>query len=272
MSVQSIMKLLKWTFQLTYCEYGGNHYTLDCGPIGLSIVGEVAIIYMEEFQMKVKSDDYPELQEWPWYVDDSVLKCKRNRADVILNHLNEQDPDINFTKEEEKDNQMAVLDLECNVNRKRKKIEFSVHYKPTNTNITLKKQSNHRESTKTGVIKGYADRARTLCDPQYVDAELRNIEEVFIANGYEKKEVRRAMKERQVRPPTEENDKEDETRRGIVSIPNIPTLKNFQPNRKTTQISNDDESVQQNQRPHIKRKNSTRGQKQTRGIPNTMWM
>ena len=218
------MKLLKWTFKLTYCEYGGKHYTLDCGPIGLSIVGEVAIIYMEEFQMKVKSEDYPELKEWPWYVDDSVLKCKRSRADVILNHLNEQDPDINFTKEEEKDNQMAVLDLECNVNRKRKKIEFSVHYKPTNTNITLKKQSNHRESTKKGVIKGYADRARTLCDPQYVDAELRNIEEVFIANGYEKKEVRRAMKERQVRPPTEENDKEEEPRRGIVSIPNIPTL------------------------------------------------
>ena len=52
--------------------------------------------------------------------------------------------------------------------------------------------------------------------------------------------------------------------------PNID--KNFQPNRKTTPISNDDESLQQNQRPHIKRKNSTRGQKQTRGIPNTMWM
>ena len=116
MSVQSIMKLLKWTFKLTYCEYGGNHYTLDCGPIGLSIVGEVAIIYMEEFQMKVKSAESPELQEWPWYVDDSVLKCKRNRSDVILDHLNEQDTAIKFTKEEEKDNKMSLLDLECNVN------------------------------------------------------------------------------------------------------------------------------------------------------------
>ena len=223
MSVQSIMKLLKWTFKLTYCEYGGNHYTLDCGPIGLSIVGEVAIIYMEEFQMKVKSAEYPELQEWPWYVDDSVLKCKRNRSDVILGHLNEQDAAVRFTKEEEKDNKMSVLDLGCNVNRKRKKIEFNVHYKPTNTNITLKKQSNHRESTKKGVIKGYADRARNLCDPQYVDAELQNIEEVFMANGYERKEVRRAMKERRERPRTEE-EKEDETTRGIVSIPNIPSI------------------------------------------------
>ena len=118
MSVQSIMKLLKWTFKLTYCEYGGKHCTLDCGPIGLSIVGEVAIIYMEEFQMKVKSTEYPKLQEWPWYVDDSILKCKRNRSDVILDHLNEQDTAIKFTKEEEKDNKMSVLDLGCNINRK----------------------------------------------------------------------------------------------------------------------------------------------------------
>ena len=53
-SVQSIMKLLKWIFALTYCEYGGEHYVLDCGPIGLSVVKEVAIIYiyMEDFQMR----------------------------------------------------------------------------------------------------------------------------------------------------------------------------------------------------------------------------
>ena len=82
------MKLLRWTFKLTYCEHDNKHHILDCGPIGLSVVGEVAIIYMEEFQMNVKTEEYPELQEWPWYVDDSVLKCKRNRAEVILYHLN----------------------------------------------------------------------------------------------------------------------------------------------------------------------------------------
>ena len=38
-SIKSIMKLLRWIFKLTYCEYNGNHYVLDCGPIGLSVVG-----------------------------------------------------------------------------------------------------------------------------------------------------------------------------------------------------------------------------------------
>ena len=101
MSVQSIMKLLRWTFKLTYCEYGDEHFILDCGPIGLSVVGEVAIIYMEEFQLKAKTEENPELREWPWYVDDSVLKCKRNRAEDILRHLNSQEEEIQFTKEEE---------------------------------------------------------------------------------------------------------------------------------------------------------------------------
>ena len=133
-SVRNIMKLLRWIFSLTYCEYNGKHYNLSCGPIGLSVVGEIAIIYMEEFQMKAQSQEYPELKEWPWYVDDSLLKCKRDRADRILDHLNQQEVGIiKFTKEEEKENRLAVLDLELNINRKRKK-----RYKDTNTNITIK--------------------------------------------------------------------------------------------------------------------------------------
>ena len=217
------MKLLRWIFALTYCEYGGEHYILDCGPIGLSVVGEVAIIYMEEFQMKSKNNEFPELNEWPWYVDDSVLKCKRNRAEQILEHLNRQEPGvIKFTKEEEEENKLAVLDLELNINRKRKKIEFNVHYKKTNTNITIKKQSNHRECTKRGVIKGYSDRAKTLCDQQYVEGELKNIEEVFIENGYTKREIHNAMKERT--PTDGEDETEEERSRGIVSIPNVQTF------------------------------------------------
>ena len=47
-SVTSIMELLKWTFELTYCEDGGSHFVLDSGPIGLGAAGEIAIIYMED--------------------------------------------------------------------------------------------------------------------------------------------------------------------------------------------------------------------------------
>ena len=69
--------------------------------------------------MRAKSESYPELNDWPWYGDDSVLKCKRERAADILNHINSIEPDvIKFTKEEEEDNKLAVLDLEFHANVK----------------------------------------------------------------------------------------------------------------------------------------------------------
>ena len=163
---------------------------LDCGPIGLSVVGEVTIIYMEDFQMRAKTDKHPELNNWLRYVDDSVLKCRRPKSQMILNHLNNIEPEhIKFTMVEEKDNKLAALDLELNVNRKKKKVEFNVYYKETNTNITIKKKSNHTDSTKRGIIKGYSDRAKALCDPEYLEDELTNIKDVFKENGYTEKEI-----------------------------------------------------------------------------------
>ena len=121
------MKLLKWIFSLTYCEYDGRHYELDCGPIGLSVVGEVAIIYMEDFQLRAKHEEFPEINEWPWYVDDSVLKCEMERPKRILDHLNSIEPGvIIFTKEEEENNKLAALDLELNVNRKKLVLLFGL--------------------------------------------------------------------------------------------------------------------------------------------------
>ena len=79
--------------------------------------------------MKAKSDHFLELNDWPWYVDDSVLKCKRERAGQILDHLNNIEPEsIKFIKEEEENNKLPVLDLELNVNRK-KKVEFNKKYR-----------------------------------------------------------------------------------------------------------------------------------------------
>ena len=211
------MKLLRWIFSLTYCEYNGTHYVLDCGPIGLSVVGEVAIIYMEDFQMRAKSERYPELKDWPWYVDDSVLKTER--AQAILDHLNSIEPGvIIFTMEKEENNQLAALDLEFNVNRELKKVEFNVHYKKTNTNIMIKKRSNHKESIKKGIIKGYADRARALCDPAYLNSEMQNIINVFEDNGYSRGEVEDAMKEKE----REDREDEEDSSRGIVVMENIP--------------------------------------------------
>ena len=48
------------------------------------------------------------------------------------------------------------------VNRKIKKLEFTVNQNKIDTNITIKKKSNHRKSAKTGVVTRYAGRAKGL--------------------------------------------------------------------------------------------------------------
>ena len=101
---------------------------------------------IEDFQMKAKSERYAELNDCPWYVDDSVWRSNKDKADDILNHLKRIDPEnIKSTMEKEADNNLSSMDLEMNVNRKTKKVKFSVHYKKTNTNTTIKKRSNNRD-------------------------------------------------------------------------------------------------------------------------------
>ena len=113
-----------------------------------------------------------------------MLGILKSRTEAILAHINSIEPEhIRFTKEEETDGKLPVLDLELTVNRKTKKIEFGVHYKKTHTNITIKKHSNHRETVKKVVIKGYADRAK-ICDKENLEAELQNIVDVLKENGY----------------------------------------------------------------------------------------
>ena len=54
---------------------------------------------------------------------------KRESGIRILDHLNAIEPNvIKFTKEEEENDQLAVLDMQLNVNRKKKKIKFNVQY------------------------------------------------------------------------------------------------------------------------------------------------
>ena len=166
--------------------------------------------------MKVMRTSPIPIISWPWYVDDSTLKCKSHEADQILDHLNSQEPGIIvFTKEEEQQGNLAVLDLKNMVNRRTKKVEFTVNYKTTHTNINVKAKSNHPDNMKRAIMKGFSERARALCDDEYLEDEIKNIEDTFVANGFDRDTVREYMKEQE----TEERTEDEEEIRGIVVVP-----------------------------------------------------
>ncbi len=100
------MELLNWVFSLTYCESQGQHYVLEIGPISLGATGEIAIIYMAEFQIRaMETSPYP-LSQWYWYVDDSEMKCQKDQPDEILKHLNSIKPDVILYSEKKIKRQM----------------------------------------------------------------------------------------------------------------------------------------------------------------------
>ncbi len=70
---------------------------------------------------------------------------------------------------------------------------------------------------KKGIIKGFADRARALCDDQHLGDELQNVEDVFVANGYDRKVVKQYMKKND----RSERETEEQQYRGKIVVPYV---------------------------------------------------
>ena len=97
---------------------------------------------------------------------------------------------------------------------------------------------------------------KALCDPEYLEDELDNIKEVFEENGYDRKEIERAMKEKDKTAEDEEN----EETRGMVVIQNIP---NFTPQYSTkTWIQSRERNRKESEGSDSKSKDPIRRQKQ----------
>ena len=50
-------------------------------------------------------------RSWNRYVDDVFSVIKKSNVESFLEHLNEQDPNIGFTTEEEQNNELPFLDV-----------------------------------------------------------------------------------------------------------------------------------------------------------------
>ncbi len=62
-----------------------------------------------------------------------------------------------------------------------------------NSPLFVRERSNHPLCMKKGIIKGFADKARALFDDQHLGDKLQK-EDVFVANGYDRKVVKQYMK------------------------------------------------------------------------------
>ena len=120
-------------------------------------------------------------------MDDAV---HNNEIDAFHDHLNEQNADIQFTKETEENGKIRFLD--CLVSRDNNELRATVYRKPTHTDRLLDESSYNLTSHKATTSKTLTRRAQLVCDtPDSLRDENKYLERVFIKNNYNADFIRR---------------------------------------------------------------------------------
>ena len=190
-TTEDIMDLLNLCLTSTYFQYNGKHYkqlhgTAMGSPVSV-VVAEIVMQHVEERALATCRQTIP---LWLRYVDDTFTAVHKDEIDDFHDHLNEQNADIQFTKEIEENGKLPFLD--CLVSRDNNELRTTVYRKPTHTDRLLDQSSYNPTSHKATTIKTLTRRAQLVCDtPDSLRDENRYLERVFHKNNYNADFIRR---------------------------------------------------------------------------------
>jgi len=171
--------------------------------MGSPLSPAAANIYMEFFEKEfARSLGGERIVLWRRYVDDVFLIFNGTEAELreFVERLNENDMNLRFTIELEKEKGMPFLD--CLVSRLGGgKLSTSVYQKPTHTNRYLNAFSNHHIAIKGALAKTLRHRAMMIHQGDAGEASaIARIGEALILNGYSQSFADRHLKSRRGAP------------------------------------------------------------------------
>nr|VZI27690.1 unnamed protein product [Spirometra erinaceieuropaei] len=210
-----ILQLLKFCLR-TYFMFDGTIYEQVKGtPIGSPISGFIAEAVLQRLESLVFQHHKPKF--WARYVDDTFVVIERDQLLTFQEHLNAVFPDIQFTMEEEENNQLAFLDvLVCR--KDSGGLKTKVFRKATNTMQVLNFNSNHPISHKRSCLRTLYRRVETHCsESDDMIAELQYLRRVFKANGYPRNYINRCIRKKDERP----NRTDTEVWRALPYVKNV---------------------------------------------------
>ncbi|XP_048250806.1 uncharacterized protein LOC125378866 [Haliotis rufescens] len=117
---------------------------------------------------------------WFRKVDDNfVMQHPNNDPRTLLDHLNSQNPQMQFTMEEETNQQLPFLDVLVQKDNNNK-LQTTVYRKPTHTDQYIHSASNHPPQVKKGSISTLVRRAHNICSTkQHLTTEGSHLKQIF---------------------------------------------------------------------------------------------
>ena len=149
MSIQNIVTLLEFCLKNTCFLFQGKYYEQVQGTaMGSPISPLIADLFMEEFEVKALSSFPHPPSLWLRFVDDIFLITKTEHSQLLLQHINSQDPYIQFAVEEP--SQQGTLPFLNTLVTVESNNTFSTTFyrKPTHTDQYLHWDSNHFTTAK----------------------------------------------------------------------------------------------------------------------------
>ena len=109
---EDIIDLLNLCLTSTYFQYNGNHYKQLHGTVmGSSVSVFVAEIVMQNIEESALSTCRKTIPLWLRHVDDTFTAVRHDEIDAFHHHLNEQNTDVQFTREIEENSKLCFSKL-----------------------------------------------------------------------------------------------------------------------------------------------------------------
>lgn len=139
--VEVYKRLVRLVLDQRWVKFKGQIYKQKEGLfIGNSLSPILSEVFMGSLEKSMKNKPwFPKL--WARYIDDIVVKIKRNALQQLMVELNNMHPSIKFTFEEESSGQLPFLDLK--LIREGDGIELDIYRKPTDAPLCIPADSHH---------------------------------------------------------------------------------------------------------------------------------
>lgn len=191
----AFLALVKLCVQFNCFSFNQEEYQQKFGmPMGSPLSTVLACLYMESLEEGQISKITGKNIVWLRYIDDVlILAPRRTNLHALLNKINNIEPTITFTMEDEHDDGTLPF-LDVLLVRRNNDMMFKVYRKPTHKNDLIHYLSAHDPKTKSGVIIGFFIRAFRICSREFLAEELQFITDSFRLLMYPHHFISRARK------------------------------------------------------------------------------